>query len=118
SFEAVGNDVHVVGRELSHTQPKAFAKGVASFRFRWRAPTYNGPVTLYAAGNASNGQLDLLGDGIGTRQLTVTVQNGSGEPPDPPSPPPADASLEPYASGLSQPVVITHAGDPRLFVAE
>ena len=118
SFEAVGKDVHVVGAELSHTQPKAFAKGVASFRFRWRAPDHNGPVALYAAGNSSNGQLNLLGDGIGTRQLTVTVQNGDAEPPPPPPPPPADASLEPYASGLSQPVVITHAGDARLFVAE
>ena len=118
SFEAVGKDVHVVGAELSHTQPKAFAKGVASFRFRWRAPDHNGPVALYAAGNSSNGQLNLLGDGIGTRQLTVTVQNGDAEPPPPPPPPAADASLEPYASGLSQPVVITHAGDARLFVAE
>lgn len=118
SFEAVGSDVHVVGDELSHAQPKAFSKGAVSFRFRWRAPAYNGPVTLYAAGNSSNGQLNLLGDGIGTRQFTVTVQNGDPEPPPPPPPPPADASLEEFVSGLDRPVVITHAGDPRLFVVE
>ncbi|MBJ7575723.1 PQQ-dependent sugar dehydrogenase [Luteimonas sp. MC1828] len=118
SFEAVGSDVHVVGTELSHTQPKAFAAGTVSFRFRWRAPAWNGPITLYAAGNSSNGQLSLLGDGIGTRQLTVNVQNGSAEPPPPQPPPPAAASLAIFATGLSQPVVITHAGDARLFVAE
>jgi glucose/arabinose dehydrogenase len=118
SFEAVGSDVHVVGDELSHTQPKAFSSGAVSFRFRWRAPAWNGPVTLYAAGNSSNGQLNLLGDGIATRPFTVTVQNGNAEPPPPPPPPPAAASLAPHATGLSQPVVITHAGDARLFVAE
>src|SRR5690606_1685159 len=118
TFHAVGKDVHVVGGELSHTQPKAFAGGAASFNFRWQAPAHNGPVTLYAAGNSSNGLLNLLGDGIGTRQLTVTVQNGNPEPPPPPPPPPSDASLEPFVSGLTQPVVITHAGDARLFVAE
>jgi glucose/arabinose dehydrogenase len=118
SFEPVGSDVHVVGGEISHTQPKPFAKGAVSFRFRWRAPAYNGPVTLYAAGNSTNGQLNLLGDGIATRQFQVTVQNGDPEPPPPPPPPPSEAVLEPHASGLSQPVVITHAGDPRLFVVE
>lgn len=118
SFEPVGSDVHVVGGEISHTQPKPFAKGAVSFRFRWRAPAHNGPVTLYAAGNSTNGQLNLLGDGIGTRQFQVTVQNGDPEPPPPPPPPPSEAVLEPHASGLSQPVVITHAGDPRMFVVE
>jgi glucose/arabinose dehydrogenase len=118
SFQAVGDDVHVVQGELSHRQPKAFAKGTASFRFRWRAPAWNGPVTLYAAGNSSNGQLDLLGDGIGARQLTVTVRNGTGGPPPPLPPPQTGAALQPFVSGLVQPVVITHAGDARLFVVE
>lgn len=117
-FEAIGGDVHVVREEVSHTQPKAFAQGAVSFSFRWRAPTWNGPVTLYAAGNSSNGLLNLLGDGIGTEQFTVTVQNGDGEPPVDPPPPPSAATLEPFVSGVSQPVVITHAGDARLFVAE
>ena len=117
-FEATGTDVHVVGGELSHTQPKAFSQGEVSFGFRWRAPAHNGPVTLYAAGNSSNGQLNLLGDGIGLQQLLVTVQNGSDEPPPLEPQPPADASLEPFVSGLAQPVVITHGGDARLFVAE
>ncbi|MEN1960513.1 PQQ-dependent sugar dehydrogenase [Luteimonas sp. MJ246] len=118
SFSATGKDVHVVGDEISHTQPKAFANGSASFSFRWQAPAWNGPVTLYAAGNSSNGQLNLLGDGIGVRQLTVNVQNGDAEPPPPMPPKLADAVLEPFVSGLTQPVVITHAGDARVFVAE
>src|SRR5690606_14623662 len=118
TFQAIGKDVHVIGGEISHTQPKAFAGGGASFSFRWRAPSWNGPVTLHAAGNSSNGQLNLRGDGIGTAQLAVTVRNGSGTPPKPPVPPPSEAALVPYASGLVQPVVITHAGDARLFVVE
>ncbi|HEY4529080.1 MAG TPA: choice-of-anchor V domain-containing protein [Luteimonas sp.] len=118
TFQAAGKDVHVIGGEISHTQPKAFSGGAVSFGFRWRAPTWNGPVTLYAAGNSSNGQLNLLGDGIGTGQLAVTVRNGSGGPPEPPTPPPSEATLDPVVGGLSQPVVITHAGDARLFVAE
>ncbi|WP_165942208.1 PQQ-dependent sugar dehydrogenase [Luteimonas arsenica] len=118
SFQAIGKDVHVVGGELSHTQPKAFSGGTLSFSFRWQAPAHNGPVTLYAAGNSSNGLLDLLGDGVGTGQLAVNVSNGDPDPPVPPVPPPSEATLEPFASGLSQPVVITHAGDARLFVAE
>ena len=118
SFQAVGSDVHVVGGELSHTQPKAFSGNSVSFRFRWRAPAYNGPVTLYAAGNSSNNRLNLLGDGIGTRRLIVTVRNGDPEPPPPPPPPPADAFLEPFVTGLQRPVVITHAGGSRLFVVE
>lgn len=118
TFLASGSDVHVVGGEISHVQPKAFSQGSTSFTFRWRAPAWNGPVTLYAAGNSSNGQLNLLGDGIGTDQLAVTVQNGDSEPPPPEPPPPSEASLVPVASGLTQPVAITHAGDERLFVAE
>ncbi|MEN1928872.1 choice-of-anchor V domain-containing protein [Luteimonas sp. MJ250] len=118
SFSATGKDVHVIGGEISHRQPKAFANGSTSFSFRWQAPAWNGPVTLYAAGNSSNGQLDLLGDGIGTRQLTVNVRNGDSGPPPPMPPPQADAVLEPFVGGLGQPVVITHAGDARLFVAE
>ncbi|MBJ6979051.1 PQQ-dependent sugar dehydrogenase [Luteimonas sp. MC1895] len=118
TFQASGKDVHVIGGEISHRQPKAFSGGAVSFSFRWRAPAWNGPVTLYAAGNSSNGQLNLLGDGIGTGQLAITVRNGSGSPPEPPAPPPSEAVLEPFATGLSQPVAITHAGDARLFVAE
>src|SRR5690606_21009101 len=118
SFSATGKDVHVIGGEISHRQPKAFANGSTSFSFRWQAPAWNGPVTLYAAGNSSNGQLDLLGDGIGTRQLTVNVRNGDSGPPPPMPPPQADAVPEPFVGGLGQPVVITHAGDARLCVAE
>lgn len=118
SFEAVDGDVQPVGEELSHTAPKAFSAGSVSFRFRWRAPAYNGPVTLHAAGNSSNGLLDLLGDGIGTQQFTVAVVNGDPEPPPPPPPPPSSALLEPFVSGLDRPVVIAHAGGARLFVVE
>src|SRR5690606_3937808 len=31
SFQAPGKDVHVIGGEISHTQPKAFSGGAVSF---------------------------------------------------------------------------------------
>ena len=111
-------DLKLIGKELSHVRPKAFASGVVSFSFLWTAPAYNGDVTIYAAGNSSNGQRDLAGDGIDTKTLRVTVRNGS-QPPPTPSPTPAVAiALDAIASGLVAPVVITHAGDQRLFIVE
>ncbi len=118
SFLPLDDDLHLVGEEISHAEPKAFASGSVSFTFQWQAPDFNGDVTLYAAGNSSNGQLDLLGDGVGTDQLTVTVQNGDPPPPPPPPPPPAEALLELVVDGLERPVVIRHADDARLFVVE
>jgi len=114
----VDGSLHAVGVEISHTAPKPFAGGSVNFRFNYRAPTYNTVVDLFAAGNSSNGLLNLLGDGINNTQFRVTVQNG--DPPPPPPPPPAAtrARLVPLISGLDRPVVIEHAGDARLFIVE
>ncbi|MBV7330230.1 PQQ-dependent sugar dehydrogenase [Chloroflexi bacterium TSY] len=105
--------------ELTHSAPKPFVNNQATFTFAWTAPTHNDTITLYAAGNSSNGQEDLLGDGIQTDSLTITIRGGSGEPPTgTPEPPAPTLDLRQVASGLSQPVDITHGGDSRLFVAE
>lgn len=112
-------DLQVVGSELSHTMPKAFAGGTLSFSFSWTAPSYNADIELYAAGLSSDNMLSLTGDRANTDTLLVDVINGSGsEPPDPPTPAPAAIFLREVASGLTRPVVITSAGDERLFVVE
>ncbi|MEP6633942.1 MAG: choice-of-anchor V domain-containing protein [Luteimonas sp.] len=110
--------LHTVGVELSHAMPTAFTGNSVTFSFRYRAPTYNTVVKLFAAGNSSNGQLDLLGDGINTAQLQVTVQNGGAPPPPPPPPVPTNARLVPVVSGMDRPIVIQHAGDGRLYIVE
>lgn len=117
-FAALGPDLHLVGEEISHTEPKAFSSGAASFSFTWTAPAFNGPVTLYAAGNSSNGMLGLAGDAIATTTLSVNVVNGSAPLPPPAPPPPAPVALEDLGVFIDSPVVIAHAGDARLFVVE
>ncbi|MHC4607783.1 MAG: PQQ-dependent sugar dehydrogenase [Planctomycetota bacterium] len=114
----VDADLVPIGGEISHAQPKAFGGGSVSFDFEWTAPSFNGDVTFYGAGNSTNGQLDLVGDTIDSAQLVVTVINGGPPPPPDPPPPPAEVALEPFASGLVRPTVIRNAGDDRLFVTE
>ena len=111
-------ELHLIGNELSHVAPKTFVGNTITFSFLWTAPQYNTTVTQYAAGNSSNGQLDLLNDGINAHSLEITVQNGTQLPPPEPPPPVGDIQLEEIASGLISPVGLTHAGDSRLFVIE
>jgi glucose/arabinose dehydrogenase len=118
SLEAIAADLLPLDGELTHSNPKSFSGGDATFSFSYRAPNYDAEVTLYAAGNSTDGGLDLAGDAIASASLAVTVQNGF-EPP-PPPPPPAGGELEAqqFASGLASPVAIANAGDERLFVVE
>lgn len=115
----IAADTQRILDELTHSIPKPFVDNQATFTFAWTASTHNETVTLYAAGNSSNGQEDLLGDGIQTDALTITIRGGSGDPPTgTPEPPAPTLDLHQIASGLSQPVDIAHAGDSRLFVVE
>ncbi|MGF1526712.1 MAG: PQQ-dependent sugar dehydrogenase [Candidatus Competibacterales bacterium] len=112
------DDLRLFGGELVHIAPVAFANGRVTFGFTWTAPPFSGPVALFVAANASDGNLDLLGDAIATTTLPVTVVNGT-PPPPPPAPPPAPAiSAVPHSEGFAAPVAIAHAGDERLFVVE
>lgn len=77
-------ELHLIENDLSHTAPKVFEGNEITFSFLWTAPEYNTDVTLYAAGNSSNDQLDLIGDGINADTLDITVQNGTQPPPEPP----------------------------------
>ena len=112
------SELHLIGTDLAHTSPKPFLGNTVTFSFRWTAPAFNANVILYAAANSSNDQLDLLGDGINTATLNITVENGQPPPPPPPPPPAAGIALDLVASGLDKPTVIAHAKDDRLFVVE
>lgn len=118
TFKTVDTRTRLVGEEISHRRPRSFSGNEVSFSFDWQAPTHNATVRLYAAGNSSNGQQDLLGDGIGTDTLRIEVVNGDPPPPPEPSPPPADARLDLLLQGLDRPNTLTHAGDARLFIVE
>lgn len=112
-------DTQTLLNELTHSVPKAFTGNQAQFTFAWTAPDFNDTVTFYAAGNSSDGQRSLTGDGIGTSTLAVQVTGGNGGPPTiSPTPPPATLGLSRLVGGLSQPTDITHAGDARLFVTQ
>lgn len=114
-----GSDLQARNGELVHASPKALdGGGVAAFVFRYTAPNYDANVTLYAAGNATNGALDLQGDGVGTTVHSVTIRNGFEEPPPPPQTLDAEVEARLFASGFASPVAIEHAGDDRLFVVE
>src|SRR5579863_9060794 len=59
---------------------KITAKGAGySWTFNWDPPATDvGPITLYAAGNAANGDLNNTGDHIYTTSLTLTSSGGGG----------------------------------------
>jgi len=118
SLEPVAADLRLLDGELTHSGPKPFAGGSASFSFRYLAPNYDADVILYAAGNSTNGALNLLDDGVAATTFAVTIQNGFEDPPPPPPPPSGELEALVFATGLSSPVAITHAGDERLFVVE
>ncbi len=114
-----GSDTQALLGELTHSAPKPFNGNQAQFTFTWTAPTFNDNVTLYAAGNSSDGEQSLTGDGIAATSLTVQVTGGNGGPPTvSPTPPAATLGLSLLVSGLSQPTELTHAGDARLFVTQ
>lgn len=114
-----GPDAQALLGELTHSAPKAFSGNQVAFEFAWTAPAHNDSVTLYGAGNSTNAQQNLTGDGIGLAVLNVEVTGGAGGPPTvSPTPPAATLKLAPVVSGLTQPVDIQNAGDERLFVVE
>lgn len=118
SLAAIDADLRLLDGELAHTVPKSFTDGTLQFNFEWTAPAYNHDSTMYVAGNSSNGQGDLIGDGIGTTALAISVQNGTDEAPTPPEVASANVSLTLFAEGLNAPVSVVHAGDARLFAVE
>lgn len=111
-------DLQALQGELTHTLPKDFAAGAVAFIFRYKAPNYDTEVTLHAAGNSTNGNLDLLGDGIATTSWDITIENGFEEPPPPEPPAFGELAATLFAQGLDRPVALENAGDERLFAVE
>ncbi len=118
TFAPLDAETELIAGEITHNLPKDFSGGQVTFNYSWTAPANNGAVTMYAAGNSTDGQGNTTGDGVRATSMAITVQNGNPTPPPTPVPPPSTVSLQQVASGLSQPVVVTHAGDHRLFIAE
>jgi hypothetical protein len=53
-----------------------------TWTFNWDPPATDvGPITLYAAGNAANGDLDITGDHIYTTNVTLASSGGGTTPP-------------------------------------
>jgi glucose/arabinose dehydrogenase len=117
-----GSDTQLIAGELTHTAPKPFSAGSVSFDFFWTAPASNDTVTFYGAGNSTNGNGELTGDGVAATVFDVTVSGSSGTPAPTATPPanPMGGKLvwRTAATGLDRPIDIQNAGDERLFVAE
>lgn len=95
------------GAEITHARTLAPVDGGALYTFTLTAP-YGETITLYAAGNAANGNGQSDGDTAATTTLVIAVDGPPRPPPPPPpaptppAPPPAapvaDASAEAGAS--------------------
>jgi uncharacterized protein (TIGR03382 family) len=68
--------------ELTHKTSKAFSNGEARFDFSLIAPSTAGTVTLFGAGNSTNGNGTAVGDMSATTTLNVTVSAGNNPTPD------------------------------------
>jgi len=59
--------------EVTHTTPMVFSMGAVAFSFTYVAPMTAGPVTLFAAGNSVNFNMNNQGDLAATASMTVMV---------------------------------------------
>lgn len=70
----LGADTRLFFNEITHTEPKAFANGAASFEFTWTAPPEPQPIVLYAAGVSGNGDERNSGDSVAATTFAVEVR--------------------------------------------
>lgn len=75
-----GTGTQVMAGELTHTAPQAFDAGLATFTFQVRAGAINGPLTLYMATLAGNGNNATTLDSYYGFNRTITVQGDAGQP--------------------------------------
>lgn len=61
------------GTEITHSSKTAMTSGTVTFNFSWTAPSAEGAITLYAAGNAVNGNGAKSGDLATTTTTSITV---------------------------------------------
>lgn len=74
----LGLDTRLFFNEITHTEPKAFADGEATFEFTWTAPAEAQPITLYAAGVSGNGDERNSGDSVAVTTFVVDVREAGG----------------------------------------
>ncbi|MBJ6763385.1 hypothetical protein JGU66_21680 [Myxococcaceae bacterium JPH2] len=72
-----GAGVKKAGDEVTHTAPLAFKDGVARFEFTMVAPSTNGTVRLFGAGNSTNDNNASTGDSSALTTLDVQVTGGT-----------------------------------------
>ncbi|MFY2563576.1 MXAN_6652 family MXYO-CTERM-anchored protein [Corallococcus terminator] len=73
-----GSGSKKVSGELTHTQPKAFTSGTVRFDFTLVAPSTATTLTLFGAGNSTNGNTEDTGDASAVTTLKVKVGDGGG----------------------------------------
>jgi hypothetical protein len=83
-----GGNTRLEDDEITHVQKTKPDAGVALYRFSMTAPQYGGTISLYAAGNAVNGDDEESGDESAKDKIDIVV-NGPPRPPPPEAGPPA-----------------------------
>ncbi|MCP3165430.1 MXAN_6652 family MXYO-CTERM-anchored protein [Myxococcus qinghaiensis] len=68
-----------VSGEITHTQPKPFTSGEVRFDFTLVAPSTGTTLTLFGAGNSTNGNGEDTGDASATTSFKVKVGDGGGD---------------------------------------
>lgn len=107
---ALGADVdggtRSAGEEITHARTLHPDAGIAAYTFSMRAPPFGGKVTLFASGNACNGDDKPTGDESASTELDIEVSG----PEKAPEPAPGPSSRAPSFpdSGSS----IPDAGEP------
>ncbi len=76
-----GAGLQKIGSEIIHNAPKDFANGEVSFDFSLTAPSTGGTLTIFGAGNSTNGNAIESGDRSSTAKLDVTVTGATGTDP-------------------------------------
>jgi hypothetical protein len=126
SLATVSAMTQLLDGEITHTQPVGFTSGSLAFQLTVKAPATARTMTLYAAGNSTNGNGSDSGDKAAATTMSITVAGSTPPPATPPdfagAPPGADLATAtdpgPAASDLGIPPtpsgrdLATPAGDP------
>ncbi|MCP3059387.1 hypothetical protein LXT21_11435 [Myxococcus sp. K38C18041901] len=78
TLTAGGSDSKKLSGELTHSQPKPFTDGSVRFAFSVVAPSTGTTLTLFGAGNSTNGNGEDTGDASAATTLKVKVGDGGG----------------------------------------
>jgi len=81
SFGIVDDEARLFFGEITHTAPKPFAGGTATFQFTWTAPEDAQQITLYVAGLSGNGNQTPSGDSVAatTKSVMITPASAVGD---------------------------------------